>query len=151
MYTQPTFVLLGNLLTCLYVLIGRPLTMLNKAYASPSSPTDIAYQILTRALSRGILYSLAGRIFLLYFDIQWTKASQNGQWTQYIDVSHVETNWFVRNRAKWGNVHWVLTRFWIPIYLISVTLLSFKCPPPPLCPHRSTPPSTPSITEYTVL
>ncbi len=99
--------------------------MISLAYSSHLSPIDIISQFVTRSLSRGVIYGLVARVFHLYFDIQWTKASQNGQWIQYIDLSHVEANWFAKNRAKWGNVKWTVRYFWGPLYIISVLLIAY--------------------------
>ena len=65
------------------------------------------FQGLSLITSHICLIIEACRIWLIAYDLQFLHSSQNQQWKTEIDTSYAEKDWYLRNRAKWGNEQYV--------------------------------------------
>ena len=68
-----------------------------------------------------ILYLMVLRFWLMFFDVQWTIATLDKEWTVFLDPNVAKKNWYFSNLETYGNWQWLLPRL-ILFYLISISI-----------------------------
>eukprot|EP01084_Bolivina_argentea_P248697 416064_1 len=61
------------------------------------------------------------RLWLMSFELNYLHSSKNEQWKSHIDTSFAEKDWYLRNKATFGNKKYVLHRVLV-WYIFSATL-----------------------------
>merc|ERR1719242_1427604 len=70
----------------------------------------------------GLVILIVIRIYLLHFDFQYTKIWNSKTWSNFINASYVDCNFYVKNRNKFGRASYLLTRIVIPILVLIVVI-----------------------------
>eukprot|EP01083_Nonionella_stella_P014234 40024_1 len=124
---------------CIFaVLIAHPLLIIFMNFTSlhyvPWS--NLILWIALYCTGPGSWHLLTWRTYMVYYDIQWHKAIQDSEWRLYVDPQ--ETNWFLKNKQKWGSsktfiivfIHFLL---WL---IIGATSVILNGPSPPNTPAK---------------
>eukprot|EP01084_Bolivina_argentea_P103357 185139_1 len=70
----------------------------------------------------GILYALLWRFWIIRYDIQMVRASMNQKWRSIINEEYIEQNWYLSNKAKWGNSRFIASYIIAPLYLFCIAV-----------------------------
>ncbi len=63
------------------------------------------------------------RYWSLFYRVRWSLAAEQGEWARHISRGSKGADWFIRNRATWGNARWMATRVWLPYYAANIALV----------------------------
>ena len=115
-----TFVVISFCLS--HICIDRVLWVLYicKIYESVifSMCTVVTYPIILY----GLPFSLLWRFWIVRFDIHLVAASTNNKWRSVVNEESVRQNWWLLNRAKWGNRKFVALNVILPLYAFCICL-----------------------------
>lgn len=81
----------------------------------------LAIDFITCCLAHFVAEIEALRLYLICYDLQWTRSLKNQRWKTLIDTSYTEKDWYLRNRDRWGNKHYVFKQATI-LHLIGFTI-----------------------------
>lgn len=125
----PHFVCVECLACIVLLMIGIPLWTIgafnDTTKLGISDDVQLAVSLFPRALNICLAHFITDievtRLFLMSFDLNWTCHSRNQNWKCQIDYSFAERDWYLQNRNRWGNSHYVFKRASI-YYFIAVII-----------------------------
>eukprot|EP01084_Bolivina_argentea_P059505 108680_1 len=127
----PSLVMAEAIVVLIYLFIAQPLYTNNMLHVTHSSVSlientkvCIGYIFMTSSL-HFIIWTETTRLWLISFDLNYLNSLKNQSWKEIIDNNSAKTDWFFRNRSKWGNQNYVVKRVLI-WYLISVPIMVIK-------------------------
>jgi len=66
----------------------------------------------------GLVFTILGRFWIIRYNIECVRAQCDNEWRSVINNEYMEENWFVRNKATFGNGKFIFSRFILPVYLV---------------------------------
>ena len=125
----PMMVQMECIACILLLMIGIPMMAytngLSEIYTMHTHSTQLAliisFRILNNILGHFIADIEACRLWLMSFDLHYLHSSQNEKWKIQIDPSFAERDWYLCNKSRWGNEHYVFKR--VSIYYLSATTI----------------------------
>ena len=67
------------------------------------------------------------RLWLISYDLQYLHSSKNQQWKTVIDTSFAEKDWYLQNKARWGNQRYIAKLGFI-FHIITSTIAFIMAP-----------------------
>eukprot|EP01084_Bolivina_argentea_P109002 194833_1 len=111
-----------------YLFVAEPLFQNILLNATDSGSTIIenvkfciSYTLMTCSI-QFIGLAETARLWLIFFDLQHLNSLKTETWKVHLNQEAVETDWYFRNRLKWGNKAYIIKRVLI-WYLITSTLM----------------------------
>jgi len=68
----------------------------------------------------------AGHLYMLLYESEFSKSIQNYEWHTVIDNT-LTGNWFVKNKMKWGNRHYINKITWIYVLITGPSQIIVYC------------------------
>ena len=118
----PRFVMVEAIVSCVVLFVVYP-AVLTIWYETPEISISKWPYFVTAINTYTIQIPVvieASRIWLISYDLQYLHSSKNQKWKTQIDVSYAEKDWYLQNRAKWGNKKYV-ARVAFAYYIITST------------------------------
>ena len=124
----PSIVLIESIATILYLIIAFPGIGYN--VLRPPKFDIISVHKLFKILGN-IIYPFTGhfiviaelsRLWLIFFDLNYLKAIKNESWKSKINEKQYDfnNNFYLKNRNKYGNKQWIISRSFIFYIIISI-------------------------------
>ena len=72
-------------------------------------------------ISHAMINLEAGRLWLMSFSLHYLHSAKNKQWISQIDQSFADKDWYILNKATYGNPKYIITRVFV-YYIIAATI-----------------------------
>ena len=109
-----TFVVVS---TCLFhICVERVLWILYAAGIYESKILELMSYSLYPIVSFAVMCALLWRFWIIHFDIHFVAVSANKKWRSIINNEAIEHDWYLQNRAKWGNRKFIGCNVLLPLY-----------------------------------
>eukprot|EP01084_Bolivina_argentea_P239149 401956_1 len=119
---HPTLTIIYAIFTILSVCIERPVYLLRHTIIQNNMLTDI-HLIIYHFTIFPLSYLLTLRYWMIYFNVNWIKATIDKKWKIHLNPIQTEENFYLKSKSTWGNLSWSLKRFCLIIILIDIISL----------------------------
>jgi len=137
----PTIVLIEASVTILLILVVFPIHYINKLWINATeSETDpdpklqdyrsnghhlvrvTLHWLVIPALCYLLILLEAIRLFLIYYRLRLLESYQSQEWGSQITSTFATKDYYLRNRARFGNAKWICKR--VGVYWLTITILT---------------------------
>ena len=138
----PSLTLLFGVLMTLNIFLSRPLYLLTYTICNDpqafSTNCDIENKSIINFIHYFLLlciYSFSTpnlwivllRYWLIYYNVNWTRSTINKTWKIHLNPSDVESDWYLSNKSKYGNIKYCGKRVFILYLIFAPCTILLKC------------------------